>query len=59
MGIYLTLCRYSGSDLASMSNDALMAPVRNLNKTSTWVEVKDQGIIKYAPFDENVPQDPN
>ena len=55
----MTLCRYSGSDIASMSNDALMAPVRNLNKTNTWVEVKDQGITKYAPFDENVPQDPN
>jgi vacuolar protein-sorting-associated protein 4 len=42
-----------------MSNDALMAPVRNLNKTKTWVEVIDQGKVKYAPYDENLPEDPN
>ena len=42
-----------------MANDALMAPVRNLDKTKTWVEVKDQGKTKYAPFDENVPKNPN
>lgn len=43
--------RYSGSDIANMANDALMAPVRNLDKTKTWVQVNDNGKYKYAPFD--------
>ena len=59
MGTFLNYLSYSGSDLSNMSNDALMAPVRNLNKTKTWVEVMDQGKVKYAPHDENVPRDPN
>lgn len=42
---------YSGSDISNMANDALMAPVRNLDKTKTWVEVNDSGKIKYAPYD--------
>jgi len=33
-----------------MANDALMSPVRILDKTRTWLEVKDQGKIKYAPY---------
>lgn len=40
-----------------MANDALMGPVRALDKTRTWVEVNDQGKIKYAPYDESVPRD--
>lgn len=42
-----------------MINDALMAPVRKLDKTRTWVEVIDESKVKYAPFDEKVPKNPN
>lgn len=42
-----------------MINDALMAPVRKLDKTRTWVEVYDEGKVKYAPFDEKVSKNPN
>ena len=51
--------RYSGSDIANMANDALMGPVRTLDKTRTWVEVNDNGKIKYAPFDDSVPRNNN
>lgn len=44
--------------MANMVNDALMSPVRKIDKTRVWVEVKDEGKIKYAPFDEKVPRDP-
>lgn len=50
MGTYNYLHRYSGSDIANMANDALMCPVRSLDKTRTWIEVKDQGKIKLAPY---------
>ena len=40
--------------MANMVNDALMAPVRKLDKTRVWLEVKDEGKIKYAPFDDKV-----
>ena len=46
--------RYSGSDIANMVNDALMAPVRTIDQTKTWVEVNDNGKVKYAPFDESL-----
>lgn len=42
-----------------MINDALMSPVRKLDKTRTWVEVLDEGKVKYAPFDEKVTRNPN
>jgi hypothetical protein len=42
-----------------MVNDALMSPVRKLDKTRTWVEVMDGGKIKYAPFDETLSRNPN
>ena len=44
--------------MANMVNDALMAPVRKLDKTRVWVEVKDEGKIKYAPFDDKVERNP-
>ncbi len=39
--IIILFFRYSGSDIANMVNDALMAPVRSLDKTRVWVEVYD------------------
>lgn len=36
-GYFLLLFRYSGSDISNMVNDALMAPVRALDKTRVWV----------------------
>lgn len=41
-----------------MANDALMSPVRILDKTRKWVQVMDQGKVKYAPVDQNAPLDP-
>jgi len=40
---------YSGSDIANLTNDALMAPVRNLEKVRLWEEVIDNGVTKYSP----------
>ena len=37
-----------------MANDALMTPVRMLDKTRKWVEVNDGGKVKYAPVDPNI-----
>lgn len=42
-----------------MINDALMAPVRKLDKTRSWVEVMDGGKVKYAPYDKNMPRNSN
>ncbi len=36
-----------------------MAPIRKLDKTRTWLEVYDEGKIKYAPYDDKVPRNPN
>jgi hypothetical protein len=58
-GNLLLIFRYSGSDISNMVNDALMSPVRKLDKTRTWVEVMDDGKIKYAPFDETLSRNPN
>lgn len=44
--------------MANMVNDALMAPVRKLDRTRVWVEVRDEGKVKYAPFDESVGKNP-
>jgi hypothetical protein len=41
MGTLFVYFRFSGSDMANMVNDALMSPVRKLDKTRVWVEVKD------------------
>lgn len=41
-----------------MANDALMSPVRKLDKVRLWVEVNDNGKIKYAPV-YNGQKDPN
>lgn len=32
-----------------MINDALMAPVRKLDKIKLWKEINDNGKIKYTP----------
>lgn len=45
--------------MANMVNDALMSPVRKLDKTRVWLEVQDEGKTKYAPFDEKVPRNPH
>jgi hypothetical protein len=42
--------------MANMVNDALMSPVRKLDKTRVWVEVYDEGKAKYAPFDDRLPR---
>jgi hypothetical protein len=42
--------------MANMVNDALMFPVRKLDKTRVWVEVNDEGKTKYAPFDDRLPR---
>ena len=42
-----------------MANDALMTPVRMLDKTRKWIQVNDGGKMKYAPVDPDVPSDPN
>ena len=42
-----------------MANDALMTPVRMLDKTKRWVRVNDGEKPKYAPVDPKVPIDPN
>ena len=34
-----------------MGNDALMGPVRTLTITKLWMEVNDEGELKYAPVD--------
>lgn len=46
--------RYSGSDISSLVNDALMTPVRTLDKIKKWVQITDphDGKIKYAPVNE-------
>lgn len=41
-----------------MANDALMSPVRKLDSTRLWIEVNDNGQIKYAPAGEGG-RDPN
>lgn len=42
-----------------MVNDALMAPVRKLDKTRLWVEMNDNGKIKYSPCQEGTQKNPN
>ena len=37
-----------------MANDALMTPVRMLDKTKKWIQVNDNGKVKYAPIDPNI-----
>jgi hypothetical protein len=34
-----------------------MSPVRKLDKTKLWYEVKNDGKIKYSPWPENTPRD--
>jgi vacuolar protein-sorting-associated protein 4 len=41
-----------------MINDALMAPVRKLDKVRLWKEVNDGGQAKYSPCYENHQRDP-
>lgn len=50
-GTLVLIFRFSGSDISNMAKDALMGPVRTLDKTRTWVEINDHGTIKYAPYD--------
>lgn len=42
-----------------MANDALMSPVRKLDKTRVWIEVNDGGKIKYSPCPDGVQKNPN
>lgn len=42
-----------------MANDALMTPVRMLDKTRKWIQVNDNGKLKYAPIDPNLANNPN
>ena len=42
-----------------MVNDALIAPVRKLDKTRLWVEMNDNGKIKYSPCQEGTQKNPN
>jgi len=37
MGIIYLIFRYSGSDITNMINDALMSPVRKLDKIKLWL----------------------
>ncbi len=42
-----------------MVNDALMSPVRTLDKTRLWKEVNDNGVAKYSPVvNANQQRDP-
>lgn len=42
-----------------MANDALMTPVRSLDKTRKWLQVNDHGKVKYSPHPSDAPLDPN
>ncbi|CAM6006608.1 unnamed protein product [Sphagnum balticum] len=55
----MKLFSYSGSDIANLVNDALMTPVRSLDKVSRWSEVDDHGVKKYAPVRKEEQEDPS
>ena len=40
-----------------MINDALMVPVRKLDKTRLWAEFNLNGTIKYIAQDQNIKRD--
>lgn len=42
-----------------MANDALMSPVRKLDKCRLWIEVNDNGKVKYSPCSNGIEKNPN
>lgn len=42
-----------------MINDALMVPVRKLDKTRLWAEFSHNGTIKYIAQDDKTKRDPS
>lgn len=42
-----------------MGNDALMNPVRRLDKCRLWIEVNDNGQKKYSPVPPDGQKNPN